>query len=604
MSNFISENVLEEIRSRSDIVEIVGGYIPLKRTGANYKALCPFHHEKTPSFVVSQTKQIYHCFGCNAGGDVIKFVMQNEHLDFLAAAKMLADKAGVVIPEKEMSREESANKGVWDVNKSANEIFHKWLCHSERGKYAYGYLKKRAITDATIKKFSLGYAPGNGELIRELNKKGFSTELLLKAGLAVKTERGIADMFRNRLMFPVFNPSGKVAGFSGRVLDDGLPKYLNTPETTVFHKGKILYGLNASKAEIIKDSRAVICEGYFDFLRIFQEGLHAVVASQGTAFTPDHVHLLRRFASSIVLCFDGDTAGNNASMRGIQIFLEEGIHVRVVELPKGYDPDTFINAKGIQEFRELVDNAKDILDIKLGRLCAEHSVSSGEGKLKIIAGILPDILNIKNEVQKRQFVKKTADRLFVPEESIWLEIKRLRKPDNAKRSVKTGFTTEKVVSKLSENPAEKHLVQMLMDDNPISEEVPGDLITTHMKHPVYKAILEIIINLKKTGRWKGLNSLIAGMKDEEMQNFVSHLAAEEIPEGLDKQKNIRDCIYTIKKRHNEEKIKGLISQIKEGEKQGLSVDQLITEMHDVHKGLTRLSKEKAEKGAEINIINR
>jgi len=587
----IPEDLIEEIQSRCDIVEIIGAYIPLKRAGANYKALCPFHNEKTPSFVISPSKQIYHCFGCGAGGNVIKFVMEHERLEFIDAVKMLAEKAGIVIPEKQLTKEESASKNLWSVNKAASELFSQWLYSTEKGRIAYSYLKKRGIKDETIKKFSLGYAPGNGELIRELTKKGFTTDILLKAGLVVKTSRGIGDMFRNRLMFSVFNPLGKVVGFSGRVLDDGLPKYLNTPETFIFHKGKILYGIHASKADIINEGRVVICEGYFDFLRVYQEGLRAVAASQGTAFTLDHVSLIRRFASTIIICFDGDSAGNKASTSGIQMFLEEGMQVRVVELPKGYDPDTFIQDKGIAEFKKLVDNAKDILDIKFIRLCAEYSISSSEGKLKIIAGILPDILNIKNEVQKRQFVKKIADKLSLPEESIWLEIRRVR-PSSAKNAVKTGYVTEKVVSKLLECPAERYLVQMFMDGESLPFEIIDNVFLSQMRHPVYKTILEQILNLKKTNRWKGPNSLMTKINDEEVLAVISKIAAEEIPAALDKQKNIRDCIYTIKKKYQEDKIKDLIAQIKDGEKSGVDVGQLVVEMHNMHKSLVRLDKER------------
>ncbi|MFH1132364.1 MAG: DNA primase, partial [Pseudomonadota bacterium] len=568
MAGHIPEEIIEEIQSRCDIVEVIGGYIPLKRAGTNYKALCPFHNEKTPSFTVSQAKQICHCFGCSAGGNVINFVMKYEHLDFVDAVKLLADKAGIEIPEKHFGNEGVVSKGLWDVNKSAAELFSKWLYSLEKGREAFSYLKNRGITEETIKKFSLGYAPGTNELVKELTKKGFSSDLLLKAGVAVKTDRGVMDMFRNRLMFPVFNPAGKVVGFSGRVLDNGLPKYLNTPETSIFHKGKILYGLHASKGDILKDDRVVICEGYFDFLRTYQEGLRAVVASQGTAFTIDHVHLLRRYASGIVICFDGDAAGNKASIGGINMFLEQGAQVRVMELPAGYDPDTFINDKGISEFKNLADTAKDILDIKLNRLCSENSMASTEGKLKVIAGILPDILNVKNEIHKRQFVKKVADKLFLPEESIWLEIRRVRKPyaEKKQQGVKAAFTTENVITRLLESPAEKHLVQMSMDDEPLSSDISDTGIINQMRHPVYKIILESIMNLKKNGRWKGTNSLMTGINDEGILKAITQLAAEEMPQGLDKRKNISDCIYAIKKKNKEERVRGIIAQIKDGEK--------------------------------------
>lgn len=585
MSTFIPEDILEEIQSRCDIVEIINSYIPLKRAGSNFKAPCPFHNERTPSFIVSPSKQIYHCFGCGAGGNVFGFIMQYEHLEFVDSVKLLADRAGVVIPEVGLPREETISKRLWEINKFACELFHKWLYDPNIGKYAYNYLKGRDIKDEIIKKFLLGYAPGGNMFLKEANKKGFPSDLLIKAGLVIKLENDPVDMFRNRLMFPIFNAIGKVVGFSGRVLDSGLPKYINTQETPIFHKGKVLYGLHVSKPHIIKEDNVVICEGYFDFLRAYEEGFQNTVASQGTAFTIDHVHLLRRYASSIIVAFDGDTAGLKASIGGLSMFLEEGIQVKVVQLPEGYDPDSFIKEKGIVEFKKLISGAKDILDTKLNRLCEEYNVATTDGKLKVIAGILPDIGNIRNEIQKGQFIKQISVRLAVPEEAIWIELKRLKKPGIPIKTqvMKPGFTTEKVFMKIGECPGEWQLVQLLMDNDTLPNEILDGLILTQMKNPEYKAILELIIKLKSTNRWKGPSSLMAYIKDEGLLKLVSKLSIEEMPQGLDKQKIIRDCIYDIKRRQKEDKIKQLISKIGELEKNRQDVSDLVQELSTLEK---------------------
>lgn len=576
--NFIPEEILDDIRSRCDIVEVINSYIPLKRAGGNFKALCPFHNERTPSFIVSPSKQIYHCFGCSAGGDVIGFIIQYERLDFVEAVRLLAERAGVTIPAKNIPKGETNLKGLWEVNRFACELFHKWLYNPATGKIARNYLAGRGIKDEIIKKFFLGYAPGGNEFLKEAKKKGFQDDILMRAGLIARSAGGAADMFRNRLMFPIFNPVGKVIGFSGRVLDNGLPKYLNTAETPLFHKGKVLYGLHVSKPEIIKEGRVIICEGYFDFLRAYGEGLQNIAASQGTAFTLDHVHMLRRYANSIVVSFDGDSAGNEASFRGLEMFLEEGIQVKVVLLPQGYDPDLFIKEKGISEFRKILHGARDILDTRLERLCAEFPIDTPDGKLKVVMAILPDTAKIKNEIYKRQFVRKTAARLGIPEEGIWIELSRLKKPRTVEKS-QDGFTTEKIFAKSNESPGERQLVQALMD----SDILPEESIAKQMRHPGYKTILELIIKLKKANRYKGPGSLMTYIKDEGLSMLVSKLASEEIPGGLDKTRIISDCIYDIKRRFKDNRIKYLISKIEEAERNKQDVTNLVLEVNNLRK---------------------
>lgn len=586
MNTFIPEEILEDIRSRCDIVEVINSYIPLRRAGSNFKTLCPFHNEKTPSFIVSPSKQIYHCFGCGAGGDVFNFIMQYEKIDFVDAVKLLADRVGVVIPEKSLPKGETGLKDLWEVNRFACELFHKWL-FSPIGNACLKYIRGRDIKIDIIKKFMLGYAPGGNQFFEEARRKGFSEDILLKSGLAVRSENNIVDMFRNRLIFPIFNHIGKVVGFSGRVLDDGLPKYINTQETPLFHKGKVLYGLHVAKPQIMKEGEVIICEGYFDFLRAYQEGLQNVVASQGTAFTIDHVNLLRRYASCIIVSFDADTAGATAALRGLDMFISEGIRVKVLQMPEGYDPDTFIKEKGVGEFHRLIAEAKDILETKLDRLCSEYPINTTDGKLKIISRILTDINNVRNEIYKRQFVTLVARRLGVPEESIWIELKGLKRSitSQPQGAIKTHFTTEKVFASLNrqgECPGERQLVQVLMDDEPLPEWFPSEIIG-QVKHPGYKALLDLIIKLKKTGRWKGPSSLLTYIKDENLRKVISQLSIEELPQGVDKQRIIRDCIYDIKKRYREDRIRSLIARIEEMERNKQDVSGLVQEMNELRK---------------------
>lgn len=566
MANFIPEQTLEEIQIRSDIVEVISHYIPLKRAGANFKALCPFHNERTPSFIVSPSKQIFHCFGCGEGGNVFGFVMKYEHLTFVDAVKLLADKAGVVIPEQKEKIGTDKAKGLWEVNKFACGLFNKWLCNPDVGKPAYTYLKKRGIKDEIINKFKLGYAPGGNELLKEVKKAGISTDLLKQAGLVVAGNSGPQDMFRNRLIFPIFNATGNVAGFSGRVLDDKLPKYINTPETQIFHKGKVLYGLDISKSEIMKQRQVIICEGYFDFMRLYQEGIRYAVASQGTAFTEDQVHLLRRYTEEIVVSFDSDIAGKKAALAGLEMFLKEGLQVRVITLPKPHDPDSFIREKGIDLFRKLITEAKGILEVKFTRLCKEYSTNSIDGKLKVISQLLPDIAKIKNDIWKRQFMKKIASALSVPEDSLWIELKRLRKPSwrQAEKTI-PSLVTRKAFGMTEEFIGERYLVQLLSDDNPLPDVVRENLNLDELQSVKYRQILELLMKLKDSGRWKGLRSLMVEIKDQTLLNLISQFAVEEIS-CQDKEKAIMDCLYKVKCRYRETKIRELINKIEKMEK--------------------------------------
>lgn len=587
MASFIPNDVLEDIRNQCDIVEIISQYIPLKRAGGNFKALCPFHNEKTPSFMVSSAKQIFHCFGCGAGGDVFGFVKLYERVDFVDAVKLLAERAGITLPEQEYTRTDNT-QDLWAVNKFACQMFHSWLIQEKK---ARDYLVQRGFKPDIIRQFQLGYAPGGKELLKTAAQKGWKAELLLTAGLAVKTGSGLADMFRNRIMFPIYTSAGKVAGFSGRVLDDNLPKYINTSETAVFHKGKILYGLHVSKTDIIKQEKVIICEGYFDFLRVYQEGFHQVVASQGTAFTRDQVHLLRRYASTIIVAFDGDAAGCQASISGLEMFLEEGVPVKVVQLPEGYDPDSFVREKGIDQFRDLISRSRDIMDTKIASLIRQYSTNTTDGKLRIITEILPDILHIRNEIYKQQVIKKTAGLINIPEESIWIELGKLKKRIRAGRrpAKEQGDVMGQVIRNTAESAGERQLAQMLLNGGSLPAELADGSLLDLMNHEGHKLIIKLTIRLKKEGRWQGPGSLMSYIEDEKIRNLASRLAAEEVMPGLDKERMIRDCIYDIKRRYKEKRIKTLIAGIREAEKDKQDVIELIEEVNHLRKELIRLT---------------
>jgi DNA primase len=375
----ISEETIERIAAASDIVDVVGSYVPLKRAGSSWKGLCPFHHEKTPSFHVNPARQSFHCFGCGAGGSVFRFVMDYEHLDFPAAVRRLAQRAGVTVIDDE-SAEDQARRGerarMLALHRVAAEWFHANLMKREIAAEARDYLKRRGVGSEIAARWRLGFAPDAwNSLLNQLRETGYSREEILRSGLVIAkdehAESGIGDAncydrFRNRVMFPICNDYGEVIAFSGRTLGNDPAKYVNSPETLIFTKGKVLFGLDQSKRAIIEANEAVVCEGQLDLISAFEAGVRNVIAPQGTAFTSNQARLLKRFAEGVVLCFDSDTAGQNAVERSVLALLAAGLSVRVARVPEGQDPDSMIRSPGGPEaFRAVIGAAEDYFDHSL-----------------------------------------------------------------------------------------------------------------------------------------------------------------------------------------------------------------------------------------------
>ncbi|HHY06331.1 MAG TPA: DNA primase, partial [Clostridia bacterium] len=359
MPGLIPEDFIDDLRNRVDIVDFIRGFVPLKRQGQNYVGLCPFHAEKTPSFVVSPHKQIFHCFGCGKGGNVYTFLMEQGGLNFPEAVTHLANHCGISLPQKDLSpeqaRQNSLRKKFYHINELAANFFQKML-YETRGKEAVAYLQQRGLDEQTCKKFLLGYAPNAwDELSCFLLEKGVTEKDLLTLGLAVQGQKGnLIDRFRNRLIFPIMNPSGKIIGFGGRVLDDSLPKYLNSPETPLFHKGRQLYGLNQARGFMRNKDQVILMEGYLDVITAHQHGITQAVGTLGTALTENQGRLLMRYTYNAVICFDADPAGQEATMRGLDILQQLGIKVSVMTMPEGQDPDDFLRKEGQVKFKQLI----------------------------------------------------------------------------------------------------------------------------------------------------------------------------------------------------------------------------------------------------------
>ncbi len=416
----IPPETLELIRSRLDIVELVGEYVPLTRAGRNLKARCPFHQERSPSFIVTPERQTFHCFGCGEGGDAFSFVMKSESLSFMEAAEKLALRAGVKLEAaRELGPADKERIRIREANEFAAGHYHELLKKDPSAESARAYAAKRRLSKESVEGFLLGFAPRNGTLVAAAGRKGFPEEILLKAGLAARRADGsVRDYFFDRFMFPIRDAKGAFVGFGGRTLGDGEPKYLNTAETPVFSKSRVLYGLYEGLPETRKARKAHLMEGYMDVIASHQHGLKTACAPLGTALTPEHALLIKRYADSIAIVFDADNAGQNAAVRGAEVALESGLATRVASVPEGKDPDEFLHAKGLEAFKAVLDGAQDLVAFKTELLVKRAGELTPEAKSAIAKDVLATIVRCPDEVLKDEWVRRLAARLGLNEDSL------------------------------------------------------------------------------------------------------------------------------------------------------------------------------------------
>lgn len=425
---FYSEDLVEEIRTKNDIVDVISGYVKLQRKGSSYFGLCPFHNEKSASFSVSPQKQMYYCFGCGAGGNVFTFLMEYEHYSFPEALKVLADRAGIALPEQEMNeemkRQQSLRSQILDLNKMAAKYFYYQL-RSQRGTDGMKYLKNRKLSDETIHRFGLGYANKySDDLYRYLKGKNISDELLAKSGLMqVDERRGMYDKFWNRVIFPIMDVNGKVIGFGGRVMGDGKPKYLNSPETVVFDKSRNLYGLHFARAS--RKKQLLVCEGYMDVISLHQAGFTNAVASLGTALTSQHASLIKRYTDEVILTYDSDEAGVRAALRAIPLLKEAGVNARVLDMKPCKDPDEFIKALGAEEFQKRIDGAQNSFLFETDVLRKSYDMNDPQGKTAFYEEVAAKLMRFELELERENYIEAVAGRYGVSMESLRKMVNRM-----------------------------------------------------------------------------------------------------------------------------------------------------------------------------------
>lgn len=428
MSGTIPENVIEEIRNRTDIVGLVSEYLTLKKAGKNFLGLCPFHQEKTPSFTVNREKQIFYCFGCGEGGNAITFLMKINHLSFPDAARQLAYKTGIVIPEKVVSRAEKEQADIRtrikDLNQKVANYYSRMLLSSE-GQGAREYLVKRGIKKETTEAFHLGYARDGWRYLKDFIEKGkFSLQLAEQAGLIIpKADGGWYDRFRGRLMFPIYDVGNYVVAFGGRIIEDGEPKYLNSPESPVYTKGKILYGLNKTKENIKEKGYVILVEGYLDLISLWNAGIRNVVAALGTALTREHVDLIKRYSTEVITLFDSDQAGRKAVSRSLGLFFAGEVNAKVVILPDGYDPDEYLRTFGREALEKLIENAKSVVDYYIEGIMGDKKTV--EGIRGAAREAISFIGNIANPIERNIFIKRVSEKLGIDQELFKKEVFRL-----------------------------------------------------------------------------------------------------------------------------------------------------------------------------------
>lgn len=566
-----SEKVIKEIQRRSDLVEIVSDYVSLKKRGDEYVGLCPFHSEKTPSFSVNPTKQLFYCFGCGTGGNVYTFLMKMENLSFPEAVRRLADRYGIdFLPEVDgkVSKAFKIKRNLFHINRQVANFYTSNLFNTKDGKRALNYLKRRGIKYDTIKTFSIGYAlPDWDSLIRFAKKQDISLKLLHTLGLIIirKDKRGYFDRFRDRVIFPITDNTRNIIGFGGRVIDEGMPKYLNSPESPVFSKGDNLYGINLIKRDPNKD--VIVVEGYMDCISLYQKGITQCVASLGTALTQKQANLLKRFTNNVILAYDADSAGKAATLRGMDILEKEGLNVKVLKLPTGKDPDDFIKEEGVDAFTDLIVNSLEFIDYKLKLSAKGLDLKTSSGKLEFLQKAVKILADVDDKIKQDLYIKKISKKLGVSEFAIKSEIRKKQFPDNGygykkSQTRNNNKETGKILSKRGIYKAEAFLLKMFMTDEYKRAKIKINVQPANFSDKNMKKIAEVIYKIYEDNE-NIVISDIYNYLDEENSKIFSRILVSDINSVSDD--TLDSLILKVKESYYQRMIEKVRKQIKHAE---------------------------------------
>jgi DNA primase len=551
---FLSQDILADIRAANDIVDVIQWLnVPLKKAGANHRALCPFHKEKTPSFNVNVQRQIFHCFGCGVGGDVFKFVMLRENLEFPEAVRRLAERAHIALPQESFEKDSKLmdeRKQLYDLHEKVSRWYHLQLMRSKQAEHAREYLKKRKFGAKTAKEFGLGYAPNSWSgLLDWAREEKIPHKLLEDAGLAIKGNKGLYDRFRDRLMISIRDESGRVVGFSGRLLSAEAKeaKYVNSPETLIFKKGRLLFGLDRSKNFLREKKFAIICEGQLDWMRCFESGIQNIIAPQGTAFTEDQARILKRYVEDIVLCFDSDTAGEKATWKNAEILLSAGLFVKAIRLPSGDDPDSYIQKKGAPAFLELIDAAVDVFEHKAHSLAKALNMKDARNHQRAASEVMPLLLLIEDEPRRQRLIQNIAEILSIDSEAFlhafqqqWRKLKRATSNFSKEETQHAGTAHPQGM-----DPAD-YLLRLAL-----TEKAAAKMLVDHLEEVWFEAyplkhVLFYALKLLKEGQWKpGWDSLNLSLNEADKERIAKLLMNHMKMNSRDIATGIQDAVSRV-----------------------------------------------------------
>lgn len=553
----IPDEIIDTIREQADIVDLVSDYVTLKKSGKNYQGLCPFHNEKTPSFSVNSERQIFHCFGCGKGGNVFKFLIEHEKLTFVEAVHHMANRLHITIPETARDREVSSEaENLARVTQFAAKFFHEELLNSHQSAPVRQYIVQRGLSDTTVHTFSLGFAPDSWDaLLNAAKQKNISPDWLEKAGLAKAKDDRFYDAFRNRLMFPIFSPSGRVVGFGGRALsDEDQPKYINSPESPIYHKSQVAYGLFQTKDTIRRDGRVIVVEGYMDLISLYQNGIEAVAATCGTALTTDHARLLARYAQQAFLVYDADEAGSRAAVRGLEPLVESGMWTRIVQLPKGDDPDTYVKTHGTEGFMTQIEQASSIADF----MASQYDISDPRDREEVFR-MMTDLIKKTANLVHRELYKEEAEHRFPALQNLLASALRVKGVAQRDYKKPQPGVTQKTKPR---NNTERELIQLMLHRTDIAELVEEQLASNNFTDDTFRFIAEQCFTLLNAEGPTDPATLIDRIDNEEAIQTISELI--NAPDsGINFEQRAWDHIIRIKQNYLKREMARLMEQIKQ-----------------------------------------
>lgn len=555
---FYPDEIIENVREHNDIVDVISSYVKLKRSGSNYVGLCPFHNEKTPSFSVSGNKQMYYCFGCGAGGNVFTFIMEYENFSFAESVKYLADRASIALPEKEYSsevkREADLKSRIYEVNKAAANYYYYQL-RKEQGKKAYEYLKNRELSDETMKQFGLGYSNiYSDDLYRYLKSKGYDNDILHKSGLVSYDEqRGMHDKFWNRVMFPIMDVHNKVIAFGGRVMGDGMPKYLNSPETMIFDKSRNLFGLNFARQA--RSRKLLLCEGYMDVIALHQAGFTNAVASLGTAFTSQQASLMKRYADEVYLTYDSDGAGTKAALRAIPILKEAGLSAKVVNMKPYKDPDEFIKALGKEEYEKRIEQASNSFLFEIEVLEQQYDFGDPEQKTKFFQETAKKLCTFEDEIERNNYIEAIARKYQITYEDLRSLVNRYGASLSNLNQYNTVIKADREKQRQNKNvdgikQSQKILLTWLIEEPELYDKIKDIITADDFKDDMYHKVADLVFQQFRENGKVLPAAILNQFSSKEEQSEIAAL----FNTGLDgeinhteKEKALNDTIQRVKK---------------------------------------------------------